>query len=98
MANKSKEIKVHQVDNSPHYSKVTKVYVTNQSGGGGDFDGTVDWENITNKPTTFPSAEHDHDERYNTKEDDQDNIDYTRNQTKGEQAKIRDTRGDKPDT
>src|SRR5690625_7774502 len=88
MANKSKEIKVHQVDNSPHYSKVTEVYVTNQSGGGGDFDGTVDWENITNQPTTFPSAEHDHDDRYNTKEDVQDIIDYTRNQMKAEQGKI----------
>src|SRR5690625_1623781 len=96
MANKSKEIKVHQVDNSPHYSKVTKVYVTNQSGGGGDFDGTVDWENITNKPTTFPSAEHDHDDRYNTKEDVQDIIDFTRNQMKAEQGKIMTHADDEP--
>src|SRR5690625_2276605 len=98
MANKSKEIKVHQVDNSPHYSKVSKVYITNQSGegGGGDFDGTVDWENITNKPTTFPSAEHDHDDRYNTKEDVQDIIDFTRNQMKAEQDKVMAHAGDEP--
>src|SRR5690625_649913 len=98
MANKSKEIKVHQVDNSPHYSKVSKVYITNQSGegGGGDFDGTVDWENITNKPTTFPSAEHDHDDRYNTKEDVQDIIDFTRNQMKAEQGKVMAHAGDEP--
>ena len=97
MANKSKEIKVHQVDNSPHYSKVTKVYVTNQSGGdGGNFDGTVDWNNITNKPTTFPSAEHDHDDRYNTKEDVQDIIDFTRNQMKAEQGKVMAHAGDEP--
>src|SRR5690625_1820953 len=97
MANKSKEIKVHQVDNSPHYSKVSKVYITNQSGGGGgDFDGTVDWENITNKPTTFPSAEHDHDDRYNTKEDVQDIIDFTLNQMKAEQGKIMTHADDEP--
>src|SRR5690625_4212267 len=97
MANKSKEIKVHQVDNSPHYSKVSKVYITNQSGGGGgDFDGTVDWENITNKPTTFPSSEHDHDDRYNTKEDVQDIIDFTRNQMKAEHGKVMVHAGDEP--
>src|SRR5690625_2443024 len=96
MANKSKEIKVHQVDNSPHYSKVTKVYVTNQSGGGGDFDGTVDWENITNKPTTFPSAEHDHDDRYNTKEDVQDIVNYTREQMQSEQGKVMTHADDEP--
>src|SRR5690625_3558865 len=96
MANKSKEIKVHQVDNSPHYSKVSKVYITNQSGGGGDFDGTVDWENITNKPTTFPSAEHDHDDRYNTKEDVQDIINFTRNQMKAEHGKVMAHAGDEP--
>src|SRR5690625_1033644 len=97
MANKSKEIKVHQVDNSPHYSKVSKVYITNQSGGGGgDFDGTVDWENITNKPTTFPSDAHDHDDRYNTKEDVQDIIDFTRNQMKAEQGKIMTHADDEP--
>src|SRR5690625_2645986 len=96
MANKSKEIKVHQVDNSPHYSKVTKVYVTNQSGGGGDFDGTVDWEHITNKPETFPSHAHDHDDRYNTKEDVQDIIDFTRNQMKAEHGKVMAHVGDEP--
>src|SRR5690625_4327593 len=97
MANKSKEIKVHQVDNSPHYSKVSKVYITNQSGGGGgDFDGTVDWENITNKPTTFPSDAHDHDDRYNTKEDVQDIIDFTLNQMKAEQGKVMTHADDEP--
>jgi len=95
MANNSKEIKVRQVDNSPHYSKVTKVYVTNQSGGG-DFDGTVDWDNITNKPETFPSAEHDHDDRYNTKEDVQDIIDYTREQMQSEQGKVMAHADDEP--
>ena len=95
MANNSKEVKVRQVDNSPHYSKVTKVYVTNQSGGGGgNFDGTVDWANITNKPTTFPSAEHDHDDRYNTKEDVQDIIDFTRNQMEAEHGKVMAHAGD----
>src|SRR5690625_3146490 len=95
MANNSKEIKVRQVDNSPHYSKVTKVYVTNQSGGG-DFDGTVDWDNITNNPETLPSAEHYHDDRYNTKEDVQDIIDYTREQLHSEQGKVMAHADDEP--
>src|SRR5690625_4841906 len=96
MANKSKEIKVHQVDNTPHNSKVTKIYVTNQRGGGVDFDGTVEWENITNKPETFPSDAHDHNDRYNTKEDVQDIIDFTRNQMKAEQGKIMTHADDEP--
>src|SRR5690625_4976157 len=95
MANKSKEIKVRQIGDSPHFSKVSKVYVTNQSGGG-DFDGTVDWESITNKPETFPSADHDHDDRYNTKEDVQDIIDYTREQMQAEQGKIMTHADDEP--
>lgn len=88
---KSKETKVRIMDDAstPHFSKVSKVYVTNQSGGGGgNVDGTVDWDEITNKPTTFPSDDHNHDDRYNTKEDVQDIIDYTRDQMKAEHGKI----------
>lgn len=97
MSNKSKEIKVRQVGDSPHYSKVSKVYVTNPSSSEGDnFDGTVDWENITNKPETFPSANHDHDDRYNTKEDVQDIIDFTREQMKAEQGKLMSHADDEP--
>lgn len=97
MSNKSKEIKVRQVGDSPHYSKVSKVYVTNPSSSEGDnFDGTVDWENITNKPETFPSANHDHDDRYNTKEDVQDIIDFTREQMKSEQGKLMSHADDEP--
>src|SRR5690625_1304351 len=95
LANKSKEIKVRQIGDSPHFSKVSKVYVTNQSGGG-DFDGTVDWESITNKPATFPSADHDHDDRYNTKEDVQDIVDYTREQMQAEQGKVMAHADDEP--
>src|SRR5690625_4771203 len=95
LANKSKEIKVRQIGDSPHFSKVSKVYVTNQSGGG-DFDGTVDWESITNKPSSFPPAEHNHDDRYNTKEDVQDIIDFTRDQMKAEQGKVMAHAGDEP--
>src|SRR5690625_7972762 len=44
--------------------------VGNGEGGGGgeEFDGTVLWGNITNKPQTYPPSEHNHDDRYYTKE------------------------------
>lgn len=38
-------------------------------GGGGEFDGTVDWNNVTNKPSTYAPSTHNHDERYYRKEE-----------------------------
>lgn len=99
---KSKETKAHvmssNVENVPHFSKVDKVYVTNSGGiggGGGEAD-SVEWNNIMNKPQTYPPSEHNHDDRYNTKEDIQDIIDFTRDQMKGEQGKIMAHAGDEP--
>src|SRR5690625_6587593 len=90
---KSKETKVHvmnddSIGTKPNYSKVDKVYVTNPSEGGGGVADEVAWENVTGKPSSFPPAEHNHDDRYNTKEDVQDIIDFTRDQMKAEQGKV----------
>ncbi len=59
--------KVYQVGNEPTFSKVDKVYVVNPSDGGGGVADEVAWENVTGKPTSFPPAEHSHDDRYYTK-------------------------------
>lgn len=62
--------KVYQVGDEPTYSKVDKVYVMNPSDSGGngvEFDGTIEWDNVTGKPTTFAPSEHTHDARYYTK-------------------------------
>src|SRR5690625_3074700 len=98
---KSKETKVHvmnddSIGTKPNYSKVDKVYVTNPSEGGGGVADEVAWENVTGKPSSFPPAEHNHDDRYNTKEDVQDIIDFTRDQMKAEQGKVMAHAGDEP--
>lgn len=59
--------KVYQVGDEPTYSKVDKVYVVNPSEGGGGVADEVAWENVTDKPTSFPPTEHSHDDRYYTK-------------------------------
>lgn len=41
------------------------VVFTPTTGGGGSAE-SVDWSNITNKPTTFPPSAHNHDDRYYT--------------------------------
>lgn len=98
---KSKETKVHvmnddSIGTKPNYSKVDKVYVTNPSEGGGGVADEVAWENVTGKPSSFPPAEHNHDDRYNTKEDVQDIIDFTRGQMKAEQGKVMAHADDEP--
>src|SRR5690625_1766046 len=104
---KSKETKAHVMSNNgddptgenvPHFSKVDKVYVTNSGGIGGDGGeaDSVEWGNITNKPQTYPPSEHNHDDRYNTKEDVQDIVNYTREQMKAEQGKIMTHADDEP--
>lgn len=98
MTNKSNETKVRIMDdeNTPHYSKVNKVYVTNQSegGGGGEFDGTVPWESVTSKPQLFPPTAHDHDERYHTKEESEGHVNFVRDLMEQEQGKVATHAGD----
>src|SRR5690625_1444145 len=104
---KSKETKAHVMSNNgddptgenvPHFSKVDKVYVTNSGGIGGDGGeaDSVEWGNITNKPQTYPPSEHNHDDRYNTKEDVQDIVNYTREQMQSEQGKVMTHADDEP--
>src|SRR5690625_6041822 len=59
--------KVYQVGDEPTFSKVDKVYVVNQTEGGGGVADEVAWENVTDKPSSFPPTEHNHDDRYYTK-------------------------------
>lgn len=106
---KSKETKVRVMDDEtkPHFSKVAKVYVTNQSGGGGEFDGTITWDNVTGKPDQFAPSPHDHDERYsqidhnhddryNTKEQVASEIDFVRQQMIAGQGRVSATSTDEP--
>src|SRR5690625_906115 len=88
--------KVYQVGDEPTYSKVDKVYVVNPTEGGGGVADEVAWENVTDKPAKYPPEAHNHDDRYNTKEDVQDIIDFTRDQMKAEQGKIMTHADDEP--
>lgn len=89
--------KVYQVGDEPTYSKVDKVYVVNPSEGGGGVADEVAWENVTDKPSSFPPAEHNHDDRYNTKEEVQAHIDYVTDLMSQEQGKVATVYGDVPD-
>src|SRR5690625_4278147 len=64
--------------------------VGNGEGGGGgeEFDGTVLWGNITNKPQTYPPSEHNHDDRYYTKEEATNHVNFVRDLMEEEQGKI----------
>src|SRR5690625_3740134 len=88
--------KVYQVGDEPTYSKVDKVYVVNPSEGGGGVADEVAWESVTDKHAKYPPEAHSHDDRYNTKEDVQDIIDFTRDQMKAEQGKIMTHADDEP--
>src|SRR5690625_4207830 len=88
--------KVYQVGDEPTYSKVDKVYVVNPTEGGGGVADEVAWENVTDKPAKYPPEAHNHDDRYNTKEDVQDIVDYTREQMQAEQGKVMAHADDEP--
>src|SRR5690606_3904468 len=93
--------KVYQVGDGPTYSKVDKVYVVNPSGGGGGGEGggvadEVAWENVTDKPLLFPPTEHNHDDRYNTKEQVSAEIDFVRQQMIAGQGRVSTTSTDEP--
>lgn len=112
MANEySKETKVRiQSDNTPHFSKVSKVSIVSggTGGGGGEFDGTMPWDNVTGKPDQFAPSPHNHDERYsqinhnhddryNTKEQVASEIDFVRQQMIAGQGRVATSVSDEPD-
>src|SRR5699024_705778 len=83
---------------NPNYSKKPYYVIGRTEGGvGGGEAGTVDWANVTNKPQTYPPSEHNHDDRYNTKEEVQGHIDFVTEQMEQEQGKVRTFSDDEPD-
>lgn len=70
------------------------------SGGGGsegDEAATVFWGDVLNKPQTFPPEDHTHDDRYNTKAEVQDAIDYVRQSMMNAQGLVAVNSDDQPD-
>lgn len=63
-------------------------------GGGGDFDGNVSWENVTNKPQSYPPAAHNHDDRYYTKDEIDGSINHVASTLQG---KVMTKPDDEPD-
>lgn len=63
-------------------------------GGGGEIDGTIEWGNVTNKPQTYPPSEHNHDERYHTKEEAEGHVNFVRDLMEQKQGKVATTAGD----
>lgn len=56
-------------DERKEYVELIKIANLDELGiGGGGVADEVAWENVTGKPSLFPPAEHNHDERYYTKE------------------------------
>src|SRR5690625_2243751 len=88
--------KVYQVGDEPTYSKVDKVYVVNPSEGGGGVADEVAWENVTGKPSSFPPAEHNHDDRYYTKDEAEDHVNFVRDLMEQEQGKVMTHADDEP--
>src|SRR5690625_942496 len=88
--------KVYQVGDEPTYSKDDKVYVVNPSEGGGGVADEVAWENVTDKPSSFPPAEHNHDDRYYTKDEAEDHVNFVRDLMEQEQGKIMTHADDEP--
>src|SRR5690625_1632708 len=86
--------KVYQVGDEPTYSKVDKVYVVNPSGGSGGVADEVAWESVTNKPSSFPPAEHNHDDRYYTKDEAEDHVNFVRDLMEQEQGKVKNREDD----
>lgn len=83
---------------NPNYSKKPYYVIGRTEGGvGGGEAGSVDWANVTNKPQTYPPSEHNHDDRYNTKEDVQGIIDFVTEQMEQERGKVRTFSDDEPD-
>src|SRR5690625_424759 len=83
---------------NPNYSKKPYYVIGRTEGGvgGGEAD-SVEWANVTNKPSTYPPSEHNHDDRYNTKEEVQGHIDFVTEQMEQEQGKVRTFSDDEPD-
>src|SRR5690625_4062883 len=81
------------------YVEIIKIANIDELGidGGGGEPGSVQWNNVMNKPQTYPPSEHNHDDRYNTKEDVQGIIDFVTEQMEQEQGKVRMFSDDEPD-
>ena len=80
------------------YVEVIKIANIGELGiGGGEFDGTIAWGNVTNKPQAYPPTDHDHDDRYYTKEEAQSHVDFVKGQMEQAQGKVVSSESDEPD-
>lgn len=86
-------------DERKEYVEVIKIANLHELGidGGSGGGGTVQWNNVMNKPQKFPPTDHNHDDRYNTKEDVQAIVDWVNTQMQEEKGKVAVTSDDTPD-
>src|SRR5690625_1356887 len=71
------------------------------SGGNGDngveFDGTIPWGSVTNRPQAYPPTEHDHDGRYYTKDEAEDHVNFVKDLMEQKQGRVATNENDEPD-
>lgn len=66
-------------------------------GSGGEFDGTIPWGNVTNKPQAYPPTEHNHNNLYYTKDEAEDHVNFVRDLMEQKQGKVATNENDEPD-
>lgn len=67
------------------------------SGGGGEFDGTIDWNNVINKPVKYPPTDHNHDNNYYKKSEIDNALSYISQTLTESSHKVKLQNNDEPD-
>lgn len=75
-------------DKRKEYVEVIKIANPEDLGVGGGEADSVEWGNVSNKPQTFPPSEHNHDDRYYTKEESEGRVNFVQELMEQKQGKV----------